>query len=172
MPENDKKGKVTLKDLLHTVKVDDKKADKVDIKIGAENDLAIEKDKKGDDVYAGGLKEKFLKIGGKINEAPVQTSKVDFSNWRGYSNADQKWKKTEHLNADVNEWIATVAPGLTDSALKELGMALQGLGKKVEMQAKGKEAPRGATAAADRLNRRGSDNASTSISRQSGGLYS
>ena len=34
-----------LKDLLHTVKVDDKKPEKVDIKKGAENDLAIEKDK-------------------------------------------------------------------------------------------------------------------------------
>ena len=36
-----------------------KKADKVDMKIGAENDLAIEKDKDGHDVYARGLKEAF-----------------------------------------------------------------------------------------------------------------
>ena len=55
----EKDEKVTLKDLLHTDKVDGKKADKVDIKIGAENDLAIEKDKKGMDVYAGGLREAF-----------------------------------------------------------------------------------------------------------------
>ena len=55
------KDKVTLKDLLHTVKVDDKKADKVDIKIGAENDLAIEKDKKGEDVWAKGLTENKTK---------------------------------------------------------------------------------------------------------------
>ena len=54
---NEKDEKVTLKDLLHTIKVDDKKADKVDIKLGAENDLAIEKDKDGNDVYASGLKE-------------------------------------------------------------------------------------------------------------------
>ena len=55
-----KKGQaVHSKDLLHTTKVDDKKADKVDMKIGAENDLAIEKDKDGHDVYAGGLKEAF-----------------------------------------------------------------------------------------------------------------
>ena len=53
------KDKVTLKDLLHTIKVDGKKADKVDIKIGAENDLAIEKDKDGMDVYAGGLREAY-----------------------------------------------------------------------------------------------------------------
>jgi len=46
-----------LKDLLHTVKVDDKKPEKVDIKKGAENDLAIEKDKDGNDVMASGLKE-------------------------------------------------------------------------------------------------------------------
>jgi len=52
-----KDEKVTLKDLLHTTKVDDKKADKVDIKLGAENDLAIEKDKDGHDVYARGLTE-------------------------------------------------------------------------------------------------------------------
>ncbi len=50
---------VTLKDLLHSVKVDGKKADKMDIKIGAENDLAIEKDKDGMDVYAGGLREAY-----------------------------------------------------------------------------------------------------------------
>ena len=55
-----KKGQaVHSKDLLHTTKVDDKKADKVDMKIGAENDLAIEKDKDGHDVYARGLKEAF-----------------------------------------------------------------------------------------------------------------
>ena len=55
-----KAGKaVHAKDLLHTTKVDDKKADKVDMKIGAENDLPIEKDKDGNDVYAGGLKEAF-----------------------------------------------------------------------------------------------------------------
>ena len=55
----EKDEKVTLKDLLHTNKADGKKADKVDIKIGAENDLAIEKDKDGMDVYAGGLREAF-----------------------------------------------------------------------------------------------------------------
>ena len=55
----EKDEKVTLKDLLHTDKVDGKKADKVDIKIGAENDLAIEKDKDGMDVYAGGIREAY-----------------------------------------------------------------------------------------------------------------
>jgi len=57
----EKDSKVTLKDLLHTDKVDGKKADKVDIKIGAENDLAIEKDKKGEDVWAKGLTENTTK---------------------------------------------------------------------------------------------------------------
>ena len=55
----EKDSKVTLKDLLHTTKVDGKKADKVDVKLGAENDLAIEKDKDGMDVYAGGLREAY-----------------------------------------------------------------------------------------------------------------
>ena len=55
----EKDSKVTLKDLLHTTKVDGKKADKVDMKLGAENDLAIEKDKDGMDVYAGGLREAY-----------------------------------------------------------------------------------------------------------------
>ena len=55
----EKDSTLTLKDLLHTNKVDDKKADKVDIKLGAENDLAIEKDKDGMDVYAGGLRESY-----------------------------------------------------------------------------------------------------------------
>ena len=44
---------------MHTTKVDGKKADKVDMKIGSENDLPIEKDKDGMDVYAGGLREAF-----------------------------------------------------------------------------------------------------------------
>ena len=57
----EKDSKVTLKDLLHTTKVDGKKADKVDIKLGAENDLAIEKDKKGEDVWAKGLTENQTK---------------------------------------------------------------------------------------------------------------
>tara|TARA_R100001510_G_C7563212_1_gene142489 strand:- start:141 stop:656 length:516 start_codon:yes stop_codon:yes gene_type:complete len=48
---------IKLKDLVHTIKVDNKKAEKVDAKIGAENDLAIEKDKKGRDVFAVGLTE-------------------------------------------------------------------------------------------------------------------
>jgi len=47
------------KDLLHTTKVDGKKPGKADMKIGAENDLAIEKDKDGMDVYAGGLREAY-----------------------------------------------------------------------------------------------------------------
>ena len=55
----EKDSKVTLKDLLHTIKADGKKADKVDMKIGSENDLAIEKDKDGMDVYAGGLREVY-----------------------------------------------------------------------------------------------------------------
>jgi len=55
-----KKGQALhAKDLLHTTKVDGKKADKVDMKIGSENDLPIEKDKDGMDVYAGGLREAF-----------------------------------------------------------------------------------------------------------------
>ena len=55
-----KKGQaVHAKDLLHTTKVDGKKAGKVDMKIGSENDLPIEKDKDGMDVYAGGLREAF-----------------------------------------------------------------------------------------------------------------
>jgi hypothetical protein len=57
----EKDSKVTLKDLLHTTKVDDKKADKVDMKLGAENDLAIEKDKKGEDVWAKGITENKTK---------------------------------------------------------------------------------------------------------------
>ena len=55
-----KKGQaVHSKDLLHATKVDGKKADKVDMKIGSENDLAIEKDKDGMDVYATGLREAY-----------------------------------------------------------------------------------------------------------------
>ena len=83
---NEKDNKVTLKDLLHTIKVDDKKADKTDIKLGAENDLAIEKDKDGNDVYAGGLKE-------------------DYSTMRLKSNIDQKWGSSKDMQNDLRQWF-------------------------------------------------------------------
>ena len=83
---NEKDEKVTLKDLLHTTKVDDKKADKVDIKLGAENDLAIEKDKDGNDVYAGGLKE-------------------DYSTMRLQSNIGQKWSDSDDMKNDLRQWV-------------------------------------------------------------------
>ena len=83
---NEKDEKVTLKDLLHTTKVDDKKADKTDIKLGAENDLAIEKDKDGNDVYAGGLKE-------------------DYSTMRLQSNIGQKWSDSDDMKNDLRQWV-------------------------------------------------------------------
>ena len=87
--EDKDKKKVHIEDLLHTDKVDDKKADKVVIKIGAENDLAIEKDKKGEDVWAKGL-----------TEAPIPSS-VDYSTINLKSNIDQKWKSTLDMHSDI-----------------------------------------------------------------------
>jgi len=82
-----KKGQaVHSKDLLHTTKVDGKKADKVDMKIGSENDLPIEKDKDGNDVYAGGLKE-------------------DYSTMRLQSNIDQKWSDSDDMKNDLRQWV-------------------------------------------------------------------
>jgi len=82
-----KKGQsVHSKDLLNTTKVDDKKADKVDIKLGAENDLAIEKDKDGLDVYASGLRE-------------------DYSTMRLQSNIDQKWSDSDDMKNDLRQWV-------------------------------------------------------------------
>ena len=85
-----KKGQaVHSKDLLHTTKVDGKKADKVGMKLGSENDLPIEKDKDGLDVYASGLKE-------------------DYSTMRLKSNIAQKWKNTDVMYEDMVNWIESV----------------------------------------------------------------
>jgi len=90
----EKDESIKLKDLLHTDKVDGEKPDKVDIKIGAENDLAIEKDKKGRDVYAVGL-----------TEAPVS---VDHTTMRLKSNIDQKWSTTEIMEDDLRQWMENI----------------------------------------------------------------
>ena len=86
-----KKGQaVHSKDLLHTTKVDGKKADKVDMKIGSENDLPIEKDKDGLDVYASGLKE-------------------DYSTMRLKSNIAQKWRSDRDMKEDLRQWFEATA---------------------------------------------------------------
>jgi len=154
--EDEEKGKVTLKDLLHTDKVDGKKADKVDIKIGAENDLAIEKDKKGEDVWAKGL-----------TEAPIPSSKVDWSTMNLKSNIDQKWKSSLDMHSDLSQWLSAAAEAMGDSAVKELGEALHGLGLKTIAKAKGKDKVSG-TSTSDRLSQKGG---SRWIDKASGGLY-
>ena len=92
-----KKGQaVHSKDLLHTTKVDGKKADKVDMKIGSENDLPIEKDKDGLDVYASGLKE-------------------DYSTMRLKSNIAQKWRDKRDMENDLLAWYqSSLAAGGED----------------------------------------------------------
>ena len=152
----EEKKKVTIKDLLHTDKVDGKKADKVDIKIGAENDLAIEKDKKGRDVYAQGL-----------TEAPIPGS-VDYSTINLKSNIDQKWKSTLDMHSDLSQWLSAASAAMGDSAVKEIGEALHGLGLKTIAQAKGKDKVSG-TSRSDALSKKGG---SRWIDRASGGLYS
>jgi len=111
------KDKVTLKDLLHTIKVDDKKADKVDVKIGAENDLAIEKDKKGEDVYAKGL-----------TEAPIQRAKVDYSTIDLKSNIAQKWLSFQDMMEDLNQWLSVALDGVPDAEITRVGKDLRDLG--------------------------------------------
>jgi hypothetical protein len=86
-----KKGQaVHSKDLLHTTKVDGKKADKVGMKLGSENDLPIEKDKDGLDVYASGLKE-------------------DYSTMRLKSNIAQKWRSDRDMVSDLRQWFEATA---------------------------------------------------------------
>ena len=86
-----KKGQaVHSKDLLHTTKVDGKKADKVGMKIGSENDLPIEKDKDGLDVYASGLKE-------------------DYSTMRLKSDIAQKWRSDKDMVSDLRQWFEATA---------------------------------------------------------------
>ena len=107
-----KKGQaVHSKDLLHTIKVDGKKADKVDMKIGSENDLPIEKDKDGLDVYASGLKE-------------------DYSTMRLKSNIAQKWRDKADMENDLLAWYrSSLAAGGED-----VGQDLLGVMKEVVFQ--------------------------------------
>ena len=107
-----KKGQaVHAKDLLHTTKVDGKKAGKVDMKIGSENDLPIEKDKDGLDVYASGLKE-------------------DYSTMRLKSNIAQKWRDKRDMENDLLAWYrSSLAAGGED-----VGQDLLGVMKEVVFQ--------------------------------------
>lgn len=108
-----KKGQaVHSKDLLHTTKVDGKKADKVDMKIGAENDLPIEKDKDGNDVYAGGLKE-------------------DYSTMRLKSNIAQKWRSAEDMKNDLRQWVRSTYVANGPEAMEPIETALEDLLKVV-----------------------------------------
>ena len=99
----EKDDSIKLDDLLHTDKIDDQEYDgksfqpKLDkspkAKTGEENDLAIEKDKKGRDVYAVGLTE-------------------DYTTMRLKSNIDQKWKTEQDMEEDLVAWFdASVAAG-------------------------------------------------------------
>ena len=99
----EKDESIKLKDLLHTDKIDDQEYDgksfqpKLDkspkAKTGEENDLAIEKDKDGRDVYAVGLTE-------------------DYSTMKLKSNIDQKWDDINDMEEDIAAWFdASVAAG-------------------------------------------------------------
>jgi hypothetical protein len=89
-----KKGQsVHSKDLLHTTKVDGKKADKVGMK-----------DKDGLDVYASGLKE-------------------DYSTMRLKSNIAQKWRDKADMENDLLAWYqSSLAAGGEDVGQDLLGV--------------------------------------------------
>ena len=113
----EKDESIKLDDLLHTDKVDGKKADKVDIKLGAENDLAIEKDKKGRDVYAQGL-----------TESPISRSKVDYSTLDLKSNINLKWRSYEDMMSDLQQWLMVSFDGVPEAEVTQVAKDLRDLG--------------------------------------------
>ena len=124
------------KDLLHTTKVDGKKPGKADMKIGAENDLAIEKDKDGMDVYAGGLREAYelgdtwsndfdyvgmLKVGsqatyemGLENLQKLYDSFEDVNYHRENSHLGRAIEEMENPGPDVNQAMENIEDALED----------------------------------------------------------
>jgi DNA-binding transcriptional regulator YdaS (Cro superfamily) len=121
----EKDESIKLTDLLHTTKVDDKKPEKVDMKLGAENDLAIEKDKKGNDVYAAGLKED-----------------VDWSTMRLKSNIDQKWRSVEDMKSDLVQWIQASAAAGGVEMLEDIEEEYDSIGEEILKLYKSMDFPR------------------------------
>ena len=116
-----KKGQaVHAKDLLHTTKVDGKKADKVDMKIGSENDLPIEKDKDGMDVYAGGLREAFT-------PGDMYSNDFDYIGMLRYS-AEMELPEDPNRLLDMIETLNNLFESYTDvnyhSEARDLGIAI------------------------------------------------
>ena len=116
-----KKGQaVHAKDLLHTTKVDGKKADKVDMKIGSENDLPIEKDKDGMDVYAGGLREAFT-------PGDMYSNDFDYIGMLRYS-AEMELPEDPNQLLDMIETLNNLFESYTDvnyhSEARDLGIAI------------------------------------------------
>ena len=123
----EKDDSIKLKDLLHTDKIDDQEYDgksfqpKLDkspkAKTGEENDLAIEKDKDGRDVYAVGL-----------TEAPIQRSRVDYSTINLKSNIDIKWTSTGDMEDDLRQWLEAVFAASGPQLVREVGVMLKEIG--------------------------------------------
>ena len=116
-----KKGQaVHAKDLLHTTKIDGKKADKVDMKIGSENDLPIEKDKDGMDVYAGGLRESFT-------PGDMWSNDFDYIGMLRYS-AEMELPEDPNALLDMIKMLNDLFESYTDvnyhSEARDLGIAI------------------------------------------------
>ena len=101
----EKDESIKLDDLLHTDKT------------GEENALAIEKDKKGRDVYAVGL-----------TEAPIQRSKVDYSTMNLKSNIDVKWTSTDDMEDDLRQWLEAIFASSGSQLTREVGLMLKQIG--------------------------------------------
>ena len=64
----------------------------------------------------------------RLNEAPIQRGKVDYSTIDLKSNIDMKWMSYEDMEDDLKQWLEASSDGVPSQAVKKLGIMFKELG--------------------------------------------
>ena len=64
----------------------------------------------------------------KLNERPIQRSKVDWSTMDLKSNIAQKWTSYMDMMEDLNQWLSASMDGASDAEITRVGKDLRDLG--------------------------------------------
>ena len=64
----------------------------------------------------------------RLNEAPIQRGKVDYSTIDLRSNIDLKWMSFEDMEDDLKQWLEASSDGVPSQAIKKLGIMFKELG--------------------------------------------
>ena len=64
----------------------------------------------------------------RLNEAPIQRGKVDYSTIDLRSNIDLKWMSFEDMEDDLKQWLEVSSDGVPSHEIKRLGIMFKELG--------------------------------------------